>query len=151
MMMITTPTLFIGEKNKGKYTKDTIFFEGEASVSYIKDFYSNTVISYEMILSKTAAFYDPLGFASPLKTYGSYICRRALIETKNDPTIGVSHSTKEMFFHYSYQVQMMEKLKFHRNKHRLSRTNSLQRCAPRPNYRLKAENGICVQHRQPEC
>ena len=40
----------------------------------------------KLVLNETyAALYDPIGFAAPLKVYGSYICRRALIESAGDP------------------------------------------------------------------
>ena len=37
------------------------------------------------VLSYANQHYDPLGFIAPLKVYGSYICRRALIESSGDP------------------------------------------------------------------
>merc|ERR1712240_910932 len=80
-MKVTTPKIFHGEKKKGKFTPETIFFKEEVSLENITRFYEDKVITHELILSKTAALYDPIGFLSPLKVYGAYICRRALIES----------------------------------------------------------------------
>ena len=84
-MKIMVPKIFHGEKKKGKFTKETIFFKNEVTLENIKKFYKGIKITHETILSKTASLYDPLGFAAPLKVYGSYICRRALIESAGDP------------------------------------------------------------------
>ena len=84
-MKIMTPKLFIGKKKKGQYSDNTKFFSGEVSVNNITKFFEGEVISQEVILSKTATLYDPLGFAAPLKVYRAYICRRALIESMGDP------------------------------------------------------------------
>ena len=64
---------------------------------------------------------DPIGFAAPLKVYGSYICRRALIESAGDPLKEVGKETKKLFIQYTYQVKMLENLTFSRNKHMLDR------------------------------
>ena len=77
-MKIITPKIFHGEKKKGRFTPDTVFFEGETTLENITDFYKDKSITHAIILSKIASLYDPLGFIAPLKVYGSYICRRAL-------------------------------------------------------------------------
>ena len=74
-MKIMTPKIFRGEKKKSRFTKDTIFFKDEVTLENIKRFYEDKRITHESILSKTASLYDLLGFAAPLKVYGSYICR----------------------------------------------------------------------------
>ena len=66
--------------------------------------------------------YDPLGFAAPLKVYGSYICRRALIDSAGDPLKEVGEETRKLFLQYTYQVKMLETLTFARNKSMLSRS-----------------------------
>ena len=105
-----TPKIFIGNKKKGRFTKDTKFFEGEATFENITKFFQGEVITHATILSKTAALYDPIGFAAPIKVYGSYICRRALIESAGDPLKEVSDDTRRMFIQYTYQVKMLETL-----------------------------------------
>ena len=54
--------------------------------------------------------------------YGSYICRRALIESAGDPLKEVGEDTRKLFIQYTYQVKMLETLTFSRNKHRLGRS-----------------------------
>ena len=66
--------------------------------------------------------YDPLGFAAPLKVYGSYICRRALIESAGDPLREVEEETRNLFLQYTYQVKMLEGLSFARNRSMLRRS-----------------------------
>ena len=92
-----TLEIFHGEKKKGRFTKETKFFEGEATLENITKFYEGKVITHKTILSKTAALYDPIGFAAPLKVYGSYICRRALIESAGDPLKEVGEETRKLF------------------------------------------------------
>ena len=66
--------------------------------------------------------YDPLGFAAPLKVYGSYICRRALIESAGDPLKEVEEETRNLFLQYTFQVKMLEGLTFARNRSMLERS-----------------------------
>ena len=73
-------------------------------------------------MSKTASLYDPIGFAAPLKVYGSHICRRALIESAGDPLKEVGEETRKLFIQYTYQVKMLETLTFSRNKYMLERS-----------------------------
>ena len=77
-MKIMTPKIFNGEKRKGRFTKETVFFKDEVTLENIKRFYEDKRITHESILSKTASLYNPLGFAAPLKVYGSYICESSL-------------------------------------------------------------------------
>merc|ERR1711873_100908 len=76
------------------------------------------------ILSKTAALYDPIGFLSPLKVYGAYICRRALIESSGDPLKEIIGETRKLFLQYIYQVKKMEEVTFARNISSLKRNES---------------------------
>ena len=79
------------EKRKtGRITKDTQFFEGEVTLENIT---KDKKITHATILSKIASLNDPIGFAAPLKVYGSYICRRALIESAGDPLKEVEEET----------------------------------------------------------
>ena len=114
-MKIMTPKIFHGEKKKGRFTKDTIFFKNEVTLENITRFYEDKRITHETILSKTASLYDPLGFAAPLKVYGSYICRRALIESTGDPLKEVGEETRRLFLQYTFQVKMLDKISFARN------------------------------------
>ena len=66
--------------------------------------------------------YDPLGFAAPLKVYGSYICRKALIESAGDPLKEVEEDTRRLFLQYTYQVKMLDEITFARNKSMLERS-----------------------------
>ena len=116
-----TPKLFLGNKKKGRFTKDTKFFEGEVTLENITKSFQGEVITHATILSKTATLYDPIGFAAPIKVYGSYICRRALIESAGDPLKEVSNDTRRLFIQYTYRVKMFETLTFSRNKHMLGR------------------------------
>ena len=122
-MKIMVPKIFHGEKKKGKFTKDTVFFNSKTTLENMKKFYEGKRITHEVILSKTASLYDPLGFAAPLKVYGSYICRRALIDSAGDPLKEVGETIRELFIQYTYQVKMLETLSFARNKSGLSRTD----------------------------
>ena len=74
--------------------------------------------------SKTASLYDPIGFAAPLKVYGSYICRRALFESTGDPLKEVGEETRKLFLQYTYQVKMLETLTFSRNRHMIGRSEN---------------------------
>ena len=121
-LKIMTPKLFIGNKKKGRFTKDTKFFDGEATLENIMKFFQREVITRATILSKTAALYDPIGFAAPIKVYGSYICRRALIESAGDPLKEVSDETRRLFIQYTYKVKMLDTLTFSRNMHKLGRS-----------------------------
>ena len=121
-LKIMTPKLFLGDKKKGRFTKDTRLFEFEATLENITKFYEGEVITHATILSQTAALYDPIGFVAPLKVYGSYICRRALIESAGDPLKEVCSETRRLFIQYTYQVKMLETLTFSRNKHMLGRS-----------------------------
>ena len=96
-MKIMTPKIFQGDKKKGRFTKETVFYKDEVTLENIKKFYENKKITHETILSKTASLYDPLGFAAPLKVYGSYICRKALIESAGDPLKEVEEDTRRLF------------------------------------------------------
>ena len=96
-MRIMTPKIFHGERKKGRFTKEMVFFKDEATLENIKKFYENKKITHKTILSKTASLYDPLGFAAPLKVYGSYICRKALIESAGDPLKEVEENTRKLF------------------------------------------------------
>merc|ERR1711976_310914 len=109
---------------KGKFTPETVFFEGETSLENITRFYEDKVITHELILSKTAALYDPIGFLSPLKVYGAYICRRALLESEGDPLKEIVGDTRKLFIQYIYQVKMMEGITFARNLSNLKRSES---------------------------
>ena len=73
-------------------------------------------------MSKTASLYDPIGFAAPLKVYGSYLCRTALIESAGDPLKEVEEETRKLFIQFTYQVKMLETLTFSRNKYMLGRS-----------------------------
>ena len=88
----------------------------------ITKFYEDKKITHATILSKTASLYDPIGFAAPLKVYGSYICRRALIESAGDPLKEVEEETRKLFLQYTYQVKMLETLTFSRNRHMIARS-----------------------------
>ena len=121
-LKIMTPKIFIGNKKKGRFTKDTKFFEGEATVENITKFFQGEVITHATILSKTAALYNPIGFAAPIKVYSSYICRRELIESAGDPLKEVSNDTRRLLIHYTYQGKMLETPTFSRNKHKLGRS-----------------------------
>ena len=66
--------------------------------------------------------YDPLGFAAPLKVYGSYICRRALIESAGDPLKEVEEETRKLFLQYTFQVKMLDSITFARNRSMLERS-----------------------------
>ena len=88
----------------------------------ITKFYEDKKITHATILSKTASLYDPIGFAAPLKVYGSYLTRRALIESAGDPLKEVEEETRKLFIQYTYQVKMLETLTFSRNKYMLGRS-----------------------------
>merc|ERR1712163_21863 len=51
----TTPKIFHGEKKKGRFTPDTVFFTDEVTIENINKFYEDKIITHELILSKTAA------------------------------------------------------------------------------------------------
>merc|ERR1712131_356324 len=123
-MKVTLPKIFHGEKKKGKFTPGTVFFREEGSLENITKFYEDKVITHELILSKTAALYDPIGFLSPLKVYGAYICRRALIESDGDPLKEITADTRKLFLQYIYQVKKMEEVTFARNFSNLKRSES---------------------------
>ena len=113
---IMTPTVFIGYKKKGKFSKETRFFKEDVSLENLTKFFKGEVISHETILSKTAALYDPLGFAAPIKVFGSFICRKALLESSGDPLKEVN---SHLFMQYMFQVKMLDSLVFQRNKYRM--------------------------------
>merc|ERR1711872_894846 len=123
-MKVTLPKIFHGEKKKGKFTPETVFFNKEASLENITEFYEDQAITHELVLSKTAALYDPVGFLSPLKVYGAYICRRALLESDGDPLKEVTEDTRKLFLQYIYQVKKMEEVTFTRNFSNLKRSES---------------------------
>ena len=85
----------MAKKRKGRFTPDTKFFEEETSIEDIQRFFEGEKITHDMILSRTAALYHPVGFASPIKVFGSFICRRALIESSGDPLREVGETTKK--------------------------------------------------------
>ena len=123
-MRTMTPKFFHGEKKKGRFTQETTFLEDEVTLENITKFYKNKKITHATILSKTASLYDPIGFAAPLKVYGSYICRRALIESTGDPLKEVEEETRKLFLQYTYQVKMLETLTFSRNRHMIGRSEN---------------------------
>ena len=123
-MKIMTPKVFHGEKKKGRYTQDTVFFKDEVTMENITNFYKDKSITHATILSKTASLYDPLGFIAPLKVYGSYICRRALIESAGDPLKEVEGETRNLFLQYTYQVKKMDEVTFARNSSMLNRSET---------------------------
>ena len=68
------------KRKKEDSQKKTAFFEGEVTLENITKFYEDKKITHATVLSKTTSLYDPIGFAAPLKVYGSDICRKALID-----------------------------------------------------------------------
>ena len=54
--------------------------------------------------------------------FGSFIWRRALIESGGDPLKEVGEVTKKMFLQYVFQVQMLNNLTFARNKYLLEKS-----------------------------
>merc|ERR1711873_86618 len=123
-MRVTTPKIFHGEKKKGRFTPDIVFFTDEVTIENINKFYEDKIITHELILSKTAALYDPIDFLAPLKVYGAYICRRALIESSGVPLKEITGETRRLFLQYIYQVKKMEEVTFARNKSSLKRSVS---------------------------
>merc|ERR1711872_733119 len=123
-MKVSTPKIFHGEKKKGRFTPDTVFFTDEVTIENINKFYEDKIITHELILSKTAALYDPIGFLAPLKVYGAYICRRALIESSGDPLKEIIGETRKLFLQYIYQVKKMEEVTFARNISAIKRSES---------------------------
>ena len=61
-MRVTTPKIFHGEKKKGRFTPDTVFFKGDTTIENINNFYEDKIVTHELILSKTASLYDPIRF-----------------------------------------------------------------------------------------
>ena len=57
-----------------------------------------------------------------MKVYGSYICRKALIESAGDPLKEVENETRNLFLQYTYQVKKLDELSFARNSSMLERT-----------------------------
>ena len=57
-----------------------------------------------------------------MKVYGSYTCRRALIDSAGDPLKEVGEETRKLFLQYTHQVKMLETLTFVRKKSMLSRS-----------------------------
>ena len=105
-LKIITPKIFIGKKNKGRYAPGTKFFNDEVTLENITNFFDGTVVNLELIISKTAELYDPLGFAAPLKVFGNYIARRALIESNGNPLQEVSQKTRQLFLQYTYIIPL---------------------------------------------
>ena len=66
-------------------------------------------------MSSTASFYDPVGFASPLKGYGAHVTRMALLDTKGHIEDHVSYEVKNMFLDYLFQRTKAGQLTFARN------------------------------------
>merc|ERR1712198_818873 len=55
-MKVTTPKIFHGEKKKGRFTPDTVFFEGDITMENINDFYDDKIIKVIDILQCCIAF-----------------------------------------------------------------------------------------------
>merc|ERR1711873_64015 len=106
---------------KGRFTPDTVFFEGDITMENINNFYEDKIVTHELILSMTASLYDPIGFLAPLKVYGAYICRRALIESSGDPLKEITGETRKL---YIFQVKKMEEVTFARNMSSLKRSET---------------------------
>ena len=115
VMKIEIPQVFIGKKKKGKYLPGTVILKKFPTKKEISDFYKNVKITFPHILSSTASFYDPVGFASPLKGYGAHVTRLALLDTKGHIDVHVSHEVKDMFLDYLFQRTQAGKLTFARN------------------------------------
>ena len=60
-MGIMTPKIFHGEKKKGRFTKETVFFKDEVTLENITKFYKDKSSTHATVLSKIASLYDPLG------------------------------------------------------------------------------------------
>ena len=88
----------------------------------ITKFYEDKKITHATVLSKTTSLYDPLGFAAPLKVYGSYICRKALIESAGNPLKEIGEETRKLFLQYTYQVKKLDEITFARNSSMLERS-----------------------------
>ena len=52
-MKIMTPKIFHGEKKKGRFTKETVFFEDEVTMENITNFYKDESITHTTVLSMT--------------------------------------------------------------------------------------------------
>ena len=61
---------------------------------------------------------------APLKVYGAYICRRALIESSGDPLKEITGETRRLFLQYTFQVKKMEEVTFARNTSSLKRSEA---------------------------
>ena len=59
---------------------------------------------------------------APLKVYGSYICRKALIESAGDPLKEIGEETRKLFLQYTYQVKKLDEITFARNSSALGRS-----------------------------
>ena len=112
------------KRKKGRFTPDTVFFKGDTTLENIHNFYEDKIVTHELILSKTASLYDPIGFLAPLKVYGAYICRRALIESSGDPLREIIGETRRLFLQYIFQVKKMEEVTFARNMSSLKRSDT---------------------------
>ena len=115
IIQLAVPPIFIGEKKKGSFQGDSKFLHANPTYNEILDFYKNTPITLPHIISRTAMLFDMSGMATPLSVMGSFVSRRALIDTKGNKKSQVSDQTKKIFMTYLYLVSKFGSLTFPRN------------------------------------
>ena len=69
--------IYIGKKRKGRSMSRTIkYADKEVTNESLKQLYSEKALTRKTVESKLSGFYDPMGFASPLKTLEEQFCRK---------------------------------------------------------------------------
>ena len=119
-IQLAVPPIFLGDKKKGAFQKNAIFLHPNPSLKDISEFYKNTVITLPHIVSRTAMLFDLSGMSTPLSVLGSFVSRKALLDTKGSKTTQVSEQTKKLFFTYLHLVSKFGSLSFPRNMKRAS-------------------------------
>ena len=81
ILKLAVPPIFLGDKKKGSFQKNTKFLHPNPTHQEILEFYKDTPITLPHIISRTAMLFDMSGMVTPLSVMGSFISRMALLDT----------------------------------------------------------------------
>ena len=111
-MQLAIPPIFIGEKKKGLFSKNTKFLHDNPTRQEIVEFYKDQNITLPHIVSRTAMLFDMAGFSTPLAILGNYVARLALEYIKGNQQKAVSDHIREAFLTYLYLASEFATLPF---------------------------------------
>ena len=122
IISLQTPPIFLGEKKRGIFDKNTTFLHPNPTHKDIANLYKDVTITLPHIVSRTAMLFDMSGMSTPLIVFGNYLSRQALLDTKGEQNKQISPQTRKLFITYLHLVSQFGQLTFPRNMKRADHT-----------------------------